>query len=394
MFKASKSITGVSVSAIDYNNFKAFIDLSNNNITNFASSKIKGISIISLGDAVINKNILNNLLGDSSTFITGLSLSFDLGNFNITIPENPSIKEIQKILKELEAKLNNTSFTIKGNLSMKGNNLEGTGVETGFAVIMPSILNYNRVTNFKYNINKDSTKRFLLESYGYDPNMTFEELAYILLKSQKTFENSTEEELRNMSISLGAFLNKIFDNLDNLTAGNVDARFNWWGTNSIPLDSKFKNNKGSVIYDPWLIMNVNSNPATINNGQISTIITNVHADSAGLDHSLNFSLFFNGPKITLSTDKGSFYGKKSISLNWLNGKATAYLDGYEVGLTTVFSFDYDTAYTTVLILGKKSHLKISNANSEITMQPSGNSLILSFLIAVILTSSFVIYKRR
>lgn len=68
----------------------------------------------------------------------------------------------------------------------------------------------------------------MLESYGYDPNMTNEELAYQLLKSMKENENRTEEELRNMSVELGAFLDDFFGDFDNLTAGDVNAKYNWW----------------------------------------------------------------------------------------------------------------------------------------------------------------------
>ena len=63
---------------------------------------------------------------------------------------------------------------------------------------------------------------------------------------------------------------KIVD-LDNATAGVVDARFNWWGSNSKPSRSKFKNNNGTVRFDPWLVIRVNANPKVIKKGQYSKI---------------------------------------------------------------------------------------------------------------------------
>ncbi|MBR6024338.1 MAG: hypothetical protein IK044_05150 [Methanobrevibacter sp.] len=390
-FKASGSVTGVSASGIDYTNFEAFIEVSNNNITNFEASKIKGINAFSLGNVAINKNILYNLLGDSTTFITGVPLSLNVGNVNITIPENATIDEIIELFDEFFAKLNNTDFSIDGNLSVFGNNLEGTGIETGFAVIMPSVIRYNRAVNLEYDVVKESTKAFILESYGFDPNMSSEEIAYMLLKSQKTFENCTEEELRNMSVKLGAFLDKFFSGLDKSTAGDVDARFNWWGTNSRPLDSAFKHNNGNIIYDPWLILRVNSNPDVINLGEFSKITADVYIDSLGQDHSSDADLYFSGPRVTLSTDLGSFNGKKSVTLDWINGQAIAYLEGDEAGLATVTAFDYDSATTTVLIRGSDSPQAKADA---ITMPSAGNPLSLLLVIAIVLLSSADIYRRK
>lgn len=387
--KASKLATGVAGNGIDYNKFKALVTVSNNNITNIESPKIKGINVFSLGNIEINKNILFDIRGDNTTFIVGVPLSFDTNTFNSTIPANATIEDVLKYLTDLENLLNNSNFTANGNLSMVGNNLEGTGIETGFAVIVPSQIHYNRAVNLKNNVIKDSTRSYLLESYDYDPSMSNEELAYLLLKSQPDFENFTEEELRNMSVELGVFLDRFFNDLAKLTAGDVDARYNWWGTNSRPSDSKFNSNNGLILYDPWLIMRVDANPHVIEYGQISEITVDVYLDSLGNDHSFDADLYFSGPKVTLFTDKGSFSGEKSITLNWVNGKAIAYLLGDEVGLATVVAYDYDTAFTEVLILGDSP-----NADSPVTMPPTGNPLMLLFAIVIVLLSSIGIYTKK
>lgn len=387
--KASKLATGVAGNGIDYNKFKALVTVSNNNITNLESPKIKGINVFSLGNIEINKNILFDIRGDNTTFIVGVPLSFDTNTFNSTIPANATIEDVLKYLTDLENLLNNSNFTANGNLSMVGNNLEGTGTETGFAVIVPSQIHYNRAVNLKNNVIKDSTRSYLLESYDYDPSMSNEELAYLLLKSQPDFENFTEEELRNMSVELGVFLDRFFNDLAKLTAGDVDARYNWWGTNSRPSDSKFNSNNGLILYDPWLIMRVDANPHVIEYGQISEITVDVYLDSLGNDHSFDADLYFSGPKVTLFTDKGSFSGEKSITLNWVNGKAIAYLLGDEVGLATVVAYDYDTAFTEVLILGDSP-----NADSSVTMPPTGNPLMLLFVIVIVLLSSVGIYTKK
>ncbi|MEE1129349.1 MAG: hypothetical protein UHW99_05135, partial [Methanobrevibacter sp.] len=230
--RATKLLTGISATGIEYTNFKAMIEVSKNNLTDLVASNINAINVVSLGNARINNNLIYDIKSDKGVLITGLTLSIDAGGVNVTIPQNATIDEIIDFIKNLDKKFNNTNFTVNGNFTAMGNNLEGSGTETGFAVIRPAEIHYNRGVNLKYNVIKDSTRRFILESYDYDPSMSNEELAYLLLKSQEMFENCTEEELRNMSVSMGAFLGQMFGNLDNATAGVVDARFNWWGSNS------------------------------------------------------------------------------------------------------------------------------------------------------------------
>lgn len=397
--RAVKLITGISATGIDYTNFTAFIDVSNNNITNLESSDIKAINVMSLGNAAINKNMIYGLKCDKATLISGVTLSFDLDGFNITVPENATIDDIMKFINDLGSKLNNTNFTINGNLTVMGNNLEGSGVETGFAVVRPAKIHYNRAVNLKYNVVKDSSRKFILESYDYDPDMPSEELAYLLLKSQEMFENCTEEELRNMSVSLGAFLDTMFGNLDNATAGVVDARFNWWGSNSKPSRSKFKNNNGAVRYDPWLVMRVKANPKVIKKGQYSKITVDVYKDSSGRDHSSNARLFFSGPKVTLSSDIGSFNGKKSITLNWTNGKATAYLRGDKSGLANVTASDYGNASTTVLILGKNHTEHYPDSTGKIVSVksnslPAAGNPVLLLAVVVMLLGSIGVCRRK
>ena len=275
---ASGSLTAIGATGIEYTNFNAFVNVSSNNISSLKSSNVKGINALSLGNVTINRNIMNDVSADKSTLITGITLSFDFDDFNMTMPQNASFEELQEFFKELENRLNETNFTIIGNFTATGNNLEGNGVGTGFAVLRTSLINYNRATNLEYYVIKNSTRTFMLESYGYDPNMSNEELAYILLKSQEQFENCTEEELRNMSVSMGAFLDKMFSQMDNLTAGDVDAKYNWWGNNSRPSDSKFNSNSGSINYTPWLTLSVEASPNRINYGEYSTVSADVYID--------------------------------------------------------------------------------------------------------------------
>lgn len=393
--RAGKLLTGISATGIEYTNFNAMVDVSRNNITDLKSANIKAINVVSLGNARVNKNLVNNIKSDEGLLITGITLSIDANGTNVTIPQNATIDEIIDFIKNLDTKFNNTNLTVNGNFTAVGNNLEGSGSQTGFAVMRPAEIHYNRAVNLKCNVMKDSTRRFILESYDYDPNMSNEELAYLLLKSQEMFENCTEEELRNMSVSMGAFLDKMFGSLDNATAGVVDARYNWWGSNSRPSALKFKSNKGKIAYSPWLVMTVTANPKVIDKGEYSKITVDVYKDSSGKDHSSKARLFFSGPRVTLSSDLGSFNGKKSVTLNWTNGKASAYMRGDREGLATVTASDYGSASTTVLI-GKNNNGSFYGENSSIeneeVLPVCGNPILL--IIIVVLISLVGIYRKE
>ncbi len=389
--------SGISASGIEYTNFMAFVSITNNTVTNLKSKKINGLYIVSLGNAEISHNYLYNLPSEEAIFITGLCLSFKFDNINMTIPENATIEEIIEILKHFGEYFNNTNLTVDGNFTAVGNNIEGTGIETGFAVVRESEIHYNRAVNLKVNVIKDCTRTFILESYGYDPNMTNEELAYLLLKSQETFENCTEEELRNMSASLGVFLDEFFEDFNNLTAGDVNAKYNWWGSNTRPAASKFKNNNGKVLYNPWLVMNVKSSPSVIKKGEYSKITVDVYTDSSGGNHRSKASSYFSGPRVTLSTDLGTFNGKKSITLNWTRGQASAYLKGDREGLANVTATDYDSASTTVLILGdhgsdRDDKKPAENVKAKV-MPVCGNPVMLVLVVLMSLGSS-LIFKRK
>ena len=146
-------------------------------------------------------------------------------------------------------------------------------------------------------------------------------------------------------------------------------------------------------------MRVNANPKIIKKGQYSKITVDVYRDSSGGDHSSKSKLFFSGPKVTLFSDIGSFNGKKSITLNWTNGKVTAYLRGDKSGLATVTASDYGNASTTVLILGKNhtkhyrdGNIKTVSAKSN-SLPAAGNPLLL-LVIVIMLLGSIGVYRDK
>ena len=370
-FKSSYLAAGINALCIDFSEFRSYISVSNNKIADFDAHKIKGIGAFSLGDMEINQNIMYNLLGEDSTFITGINFRLDLGKVYLApeesddilgssliddlvnnLPMDDIIAYLEDVLEEVREKiLNGSSIIIDGDLSMTGNNLEGTGVETGFAVLRPSSMTYNRAVNLKDNVVKESSRSFLLEAFDLNPDASSQDIIYSFLKSEKILSNISDEVLKNVSAFVGGMLDKLFNDLDDLNKGDVDAKYNWWGNNSMPPASKFKNDEGTVLYDPWLTLRVNADPDVLGLGEFSKITADTYIDSAGSDHIFDKFSFFDGQRITLSTDLGSFDGEKSVDLDWNCGQASSYLKGDEYGLANVSAYDYDTALTNVLIPG-------------------------------------------
>lgn len=293
---------GIFALGIDYTTFKSQMTINRNQITNIiANNATSGIMSANMGDMFILHNNIFHLNSDNSRFIT--------------------------------------TQTILSNATIMGNNLEGTGKEIGISVNGNSTISYNRMVNFQYYIKNMVFLELVMEMYPF----TDEQLRDYI-KSQ--YEDITDEQLDEI---IAAF-HKLVDYMNSFPSYTT-APYNWYGTNTDPGNSKFSPSNGTINFKPWLILNINTNPSTIQVGQTSKITTNVYKDSIGGDHSANAVQFFSGPWVTFTTNLGNI-GSKSIIVNWINGLATAILRGDEgPGLARVTATDYQTVQTFVTILG-------------------------------------------
>ncbi len=124
--------------------------------------------------------------------------------------------------------------------------------------------------------------------------------------------------------------NNIYDNtsygVEN-TGTSVDAKNNWWGANDGPSTSPGSGDKVSanVDYDPWIVLGVSANPASIvaNGSSTSTITSDMTVNSNGEDTSA-LGHIPDGTQIIFTTDKGSI-GSLQVTKETINGKATATL---------------------------------------------------------------------
>lgn len=182
---------------------------------------------------------------------------------------------------------------------------------------------------------------------------------------------------------------------------SLDARYNWWGSNNGPA-SRVTGDEFSVItYTPWLVLNINADPSTINAGKTSKITANVYMDSAGGDHSADAAQFFSGSEVKFTTNLGNV-GSKEVTVPWALGLADATLRGDEgPGIATVGAVDGETVSRTVTILGDSAVNTIPTVSAAsslsttrtVGMQETGLPIAGLILAILMLFGGLVSYKR-
>lgn len=301
--EAESMAVGLLAVGVDYTKFQSNMTIDQNKITDIRATNITtGILAVNLGNTYILHNNLFRLDGDKTRYIT--------------------------------------AQPIMGNVTIMGNNLEGSGKEIGIAVNgNNSTISYNRIVNFQYYIKNMHS----FEIFEMNP-ISDQDLRNYLYSQYGT--NITEEQIDEIIAAYHKWMD-----YETSVPSHTNAPYNWYGTNSDPGSDKFLPGNGTINYKPWLILSINADPSTIRVGQTSVITADVYRDSAGGDHSANVDQFFSGPEVTFTTNLGNV-GSKSITVPWNNGFATVTLRADEgAGIATVTASDYQTVKTFVTILG-------------------------------------------
>jgi parallel beta-helix repeat protein len=161
--------------------------------------------------------------------------------------------------------------------------------------------------------------------------------------------------------------NRIINNstIEIQLAGNgaVDARYNWWGSNTNP-SSKFA---GTVItYSPWIYMVFSTNPRLILNGGTSVLtanFNNVYNGSIITPINPANGHIPDGVPITFTTDLGSV-GSKNITKNVTNGVSTATLTADEGTGTAHISALVDNQLSNITVGIETMYVNGSTGNDS------------------------------
>jgi predicted outer membrane repeat protein len=129
-------------------------------------------------------------------------------------------------------------------------------------------------------------------------------------------------------------------------SGTVDARYNWWGSNTNP--SAYISGSG-MTYDPWIVLTVTSNPTTLNVDGKSTITIDLLHDSDKIYHDPVNGHVPDGLNVNLSCDtKGTV---NPIISTITNGSTTTTFTGLQPGVSQILTnVDAQTETTNVNII--------------------------------------------
>jgi len=338
-----------------------------------AQQQAAGIVTVALGDLLLENNqVINISKANASVAILGLGLLNNATLKNNSVSNITSPQVAAGILGVALSNLNmeyNTANGVDGanDVSMvaagfntskvTGNNLEGDGSGIGLVICSSNgTVNYNRIANYDYYI-----QNFLFSNFG----PSIDEMLKPLDEAIKN-----HPELEPILKPIRDDLDKMFHQLEN---SNTTATYNWYGTNA-PDPSKFFSGNGTLNYYPWLVLNVNANPSTINPGESSTITADVFHDVAGGDHSKDASLFFSGSRVIFTTNLGNV-GSKSVTVPWTNGLARAILRADEgAGIATVTAADYQVVQTLINIQGASNSANAVSTTRTVGMKNTGQPL--------------------
>jgi hypothetical protein len=133
------------------------------------------------------------------------------------------------------------------------------------------------------------------------------------------------------------------------SAGTVDARYNWWGSNNDPISHVV-----NTVTTPLLVLTATVNPTTIPKNSLSTINLNLLYDSGILADPNNPNLYYHDPsnghipdgtQATFSTTLGNIIA----SSNFINGLAQATLNGGTINGIADVSGTVDSETPHVLV---------------------------------------------
>jgi hypothetical protein len=137
------------------------------------------------------------------------------------------------------------------------------------------------------------------------------------------------------------------------SAGKIDARYNWWGSNTSPSDEI---SGSGVTYNPWIVLTVIETP----NGSNSTVTADLLHDSNGMYHDPVNGHVPDGIIVNFSSTNGSVNPTSTVTTNdTANTTFTGHSSGVSQVSTTV---DYQTI--TINKSGAYLYLQITSTNKN------------------------------
>ncbi len=343
---SSNERRGIEIKGFDLTDIDISDTTTNNNIAGegiafYVSGVLSGATIsncVSNGNTTLGIN-LDSIGAITDLIVTGCSLS-DNGDQGARVR---SVSDVTDVTFESVTAAGNggAGILIATAGDNTGTSVTGSTVSDNAGGIHLDTAGQTADATVKNNIATDNTQGIRLEGTGGITNASVE-----------------SNTLMNNAIGIGVdgpaavHFNRIVGNTvgaEQTGAGTLDAENNWWGCNTGPNTAGCDSTTGDVDDDPWLLLDLTVDPATISVFSTSTLTADLTGNSDGEDTS-GEGYVQNGILIMFATDLGNV-GSKQIAKLTSNGlaKATLTPDEGAGGAGISATLDNETVSETVEI---------------------------------------------
>ena len=173
----------------------------------------------------------------------------------------------------------------------------------------------------------------------------------------------------------------------------LDAEYNWWGTNFAGSDPVTAGRVSGATISRWLVLSLNPDPATINNGGTSIVTVDLLHDQLGNYYDPAYGHVPDGILVNLTGTLGSL---NPTQLSLTSGRATSLFTASGVGSALITAtLDNQTSSTRVTInaAGENSTNPTVNA-ATVEMQKTGTSPVGLILALLSIFSGAVLGRRK
>lgn len=173
----------------------------------------------------------------------------------------------------------------------------------------------------------------------------------------------------------------------------LDAEYNWWGTNFTGTDPVTAGRVSGATISRWLVLSLNPDPATINNGGTSTVTVDLLHDQLGNYYDPAYGHVPDGILVNLTGTLGSL---NPTQLSLTSGRATSLFTASGVGsalITATLDNQTSTTQITINAAGENTTDPTVNA-ATVEMQKTGTSPVGLILALLSIFSGAVLGRRK
>lgn len=330
---------------------------------------ILNTGLMTINDSTFTSNTANNDGGaGGAIFNEGGTLNI----INTTFTSNTADLSGGAIYSYNEGVLNIADSVFSSNYAQAG----GALVNRGNSTITNTIFDSNRAEDGGAIINNQ--------------NMTITSSTFT--GNQADMFGGAISNRHNLTVHFSRFVGNTPVDIYNSEA-TLDAEYNWWGTNFAGSDPVTAGRVSGATISRWLVLSINPDPATINNGGTSTVTVDLLHDQLGNYYDPAYGHVPDGILVNLTGTLGSL---NPTQLSLTSGRATSLFTASGVGSALITAtLDNQTSSTRVTInaAGENSTNPTVNA-ATVGMQKTGTSPVGLILALLSIFSGAVLGRRK